>query len=563
LEVRRFLRKKRRNMPQKFAQAPSDLYEWQTHFLPKSFLKVARRTDDTVNMDDTALIPATTIEEIVGHRNKAIELYREAFEKIAIAEAAFKAANAEVREACGNVNMQDWVPYGGDRAAEVAAFYNAVKLPDVEQYQRVSRRLCDLRVWGSIIERTDLKRLMDKEAKDTLRSQMAYIPEEIGHNGELINGEEIAKGLPEVSVDTIAATLTGFAADAGTIFQRGISNGFAKLDRRFKSHDGFRVGSRIILTDAFDGWGSWHYGRHRDSLIDIERVFLVLDGKKATDKYTGVIDVITEGRRGGFGIRQSEHEGDYFKIRIFKNGNAHLWFSRDDLVLKVNKLLANYYGEVLGYGHDTEETEEEIFSNRALTPARRFGFFPTPPETVHKMLDGALYVHAGEPVLTILEPSAGTGNISSILAAEQESGAWERHEKRRYRHKVDVVEIQEDHFKGLETSGLYRRAFHRDFLRMEPEQTGLYDLIIMNPPFDMQRDIDHVTHAWKFLKPGGTLISIMSAGTEFRENKKAKAFRAMLERHRARWTDLPAGTFSSVGTNVNTCYIRVQKPKEG
>ena len=44
-------------------------------------------------------------------------------------------------------------------------------------------------------------------------------------------------------------------------------------------------------------------------------------------------------------------------------------------------------------------------------------------------------------------------------------------------------------------------------------------------PFDLERDIDHVTHALKFLKSDGYLTAIMSAGTEFRETKKAKAFR--------------------------------------
>lgn len=56
-------------------------------------------------------------------------------------------------------------------------------------------------------------------------------------------------------------------ADSGTIFKRGIANCFVNLDRRFRSHDGWKIGSRVILSNAFNEWGSWNYHRnHRDTL---------------------------------------------------------------------------------------------------------------------------------------------------------------------------------------------------------------------------------------------------------------------------------------------------------
>ena len=79
----------------------------------------------------------------------------------------------------------------------------------------------------------------------------------------------------------------------------------------------------------------------------------------------------------------------------------------------------------------------------------------------------------------------------------------------------------------------------------------------MNPPFDRERDIDHVMHALKFLKPDGFLISIMSAGTEFRETRKSVAFRTLMQKMNARWRDLPPSSFSTVGTNINTIVLSV------
>jgi hypothetical protein len=77
----------------------------------------------------------------------------------------------------------------------------------------------------------------------------------------------------------------------------------------------------------------------------------------------------------------------------------------------------------------------------------------------------------------------------------------------------------------------------------------------MNPPFDDERDIDHVTHALKFIKPDGWLLAIMSAGVEFRETRKATAFRKLIETRKGWMVDLPAGSFASVGTYVNTVLV--------
>jgi hypothetical protein len=59
----------------------------------------------------------------------------------------------------------------------------------------------------------------------------------------------------------------------------------------------------------------------------------------------------------------------------------------------------------------------------------------------------------------------------------------------------------------------------------------------------------------KFLKPDGYLLAIMSAGTEFRGSRKAKAFRALMATKNAHIQDLPAGSFASVGTYVNTVMV--------
>jgi predicted RNA methylase len=152
------------------------------------------------------------------------------------------------------------------------------------------------------------------------------------------------------------------------------------------------------------------------------------------------------------------------------------------------------------------------------------------------------------PRLTILEPSAGKGDLASPLTAAG--------------HKVTCVEIQAALAAELDQQG-HARVVRGDFFDMTPADLGQFDRVVMNPPFDAQRDIDHVNHAVQLLAPGGVLVAIMSAGVEFRENRKAVVFREMIAGLRGRIIDLPPGSFRASGTLVNTVLVtlRAAEPK--
>jgi len=504
-----------------------------------------------------ALVPRATIDDVVRFRNQTIALYEDAFEKIEAAHDALQAAREMASRCHPGVTS-----YNYDKAEELKEFERAVQLPRKERYLRTARRLTDINAWSWIIQRTDLERLMDREAKDKLREQMRFIPERAGRDGELINQAEIESGLPELTVENVLATLERFAGDAGMIFRRGIANAFSALDRRFRSHDGFKIGSRVILTYAFNDWGSLQYGRTRDTLIDIERVFSVLDGKSEAS-FQSALTAVEDSRRGMSGPRQSEAETPYFRIKGYKNGNAHLWFTRDDLVEKVNKLLAEHYGEVIG---DGMQAEDDPLQNIKTTPAKRYGFYPTPEDAAARLLDGVPLLRSkSDPALRVLEPSAGTGNLARRVARQSTASVSERYRNEyRFDPRVDCVEIQPHLASALEAEGIYNRVFCRDFLSLLPETTGAYDLVVMNPPFERERDIDHVVHALSFLKPDGLLVAIMSAGTEFRETKKASAFRGLvIDKLKGSFRDLPPGSFAEVGTYVNTVILKVRKDGKG
>lgn len=481
---------------------------------------------DSAPSGSTDVIPRSTIESIVTLRDVALEKFDRAHDALSTASVAIREAHAAAKAAA----PEQVTSYTFSSDRERKSFLYKLEVADQDKYRAAARRLTDIAVWSHIIQMTELETVMDKEEKDKLRSELHEDP-------------------PEVTVDNVYATLQRFVADADTIWRRGLASCFSKLDRRFRSHTGWKIGSRVIIDRAFDDWGHWsHYRNHRDTIMDVERVFYILDGLEPPLNYSSIIAKIDHERSGGWGVRQSVIESEYFKVCIYKNGNAHLWFQRDDLVEKANKVLAEYYGEVLADG--TDEGEEADLFTPKTTVAKNFGHFPTPPEAAAEVINSASIPcredyatgYRGEiDVCDVLEPSAGGGNLARLAA---EKG-----------HVVDCVEIQPHLAQQLEASGLYRSVWHGDFLMRPP--APVYDRVIMNPPFDLERDIDHVMHALRFVKPDGLLVAIMSAGTEWRETKKARAFRDRMESMRARWRDLPPGSFSSVGTNVNTVIVRV------
>lgn len=217
------------------------------------------------------------------------------------------------------------------------------------------------------------------------------------------------------------------------------------------------------------------------------------------------------------------------------------------LYVKVNKALEAMGGKwsrKVG-GHvfalDPRFCVEGLLDNGYIEVVRD-GFFETPPAVID-VLFSILAPAAG---LAYLEPSAGLGVIADAVA--NYTGE---------KDKITCVEINENRCGALRSKG-YGKVICGDFMDVRPDDLPRFDRIYMNPPFELQQDIDHVLHALSFMKPSGALISVMSAGAKFNGNKKAVAFRDMLDSHpHAYLFDLPEGSFKDSGTMVNTVVLFV------
>jgi SAM-dependent methyltransferase len=94
------------------------------------------------------------------------------------------------------------------------------------------------------------------------------------------------------------------------------------------------------------------------------------------------------------------------------------------------------------------------------------------------------------------------------------------------------------------------RLIQADFLECNADRLGLFDSIVMNPPFKMGRDIKHIKHARTLLAPGGRLVAICANGP--RQNEQLRPLADS-------WEVLPAGSFKESYTNVSAAIMVIDR----
>ena len=185
------------------------------------------------------------------------------------------------------------------------------------------------------------------------------------------------------------------------------------------------------------------------------------------------------------------------------------------------------------------EVLDQIRQGRALNGKKTSQSFFTPEDEAYAVVSDAGPLEGRR----MLEPSAGDGALADIARA---AGA-----------KVVVVENHRPNALVLKEKGY--DVIEEDFLSLSPDDLGLFDAIVANPPFSNNQDIEHVTHMLKFLKPGGILSVITSTRWMTGAQKAHREFRALMDIMGATWVEIDAGAFKSSGTMVPTLRIRLQK----
>ena len=152
---------------------------------------------------------------------------------------------------------------------------------------------------------------------------------------------------------------------------------------------------------------------------------------------------------------------------------------------------------------------ENVESSRAQAT-----FYPTPEALADKLLEGINWYF----VQSVLEPSAGKGDLAMVAAKRITRDRWYPSENERIKScDIDCIEIDPVLRQTLTGQGF--RVVHDNFLTFETQKR--YDLIIMNPPFD--QGARHLMKALELMERGGMIRCILNAETirnPFSETRK-------------------------------------------
>jgi len=338
---------------------------------------------------------------------------------------------------------------------------------------------------------------------------------------------------PPFTVENIREQFGELVSDPWGSVLRGLAEVFSGLDPVFRSHEKMKIGvkglpKRVIL-DSVAGYGSWGRDRLRDilnalaayqgkPLVEYPEMEALLNGQGLLDSWTAPKDShrpeTTFPARGVW-------------LKRFANGNGHLYFSPEALA-DINRALAEYYGDVLP---DCPDDDERPTKQRASTAVSKdLQYYPTPVAVVDRVLADLRYRMPGQRVL---EPSCGCGRFMDALRA---AGA-------------DVIGCEVDPVRAAMCEAKGHRVMRMNFLETVP--TGDFDHVVMNPPFYGRHYAKHVRHALRFLKPGGRLTAILPASARYDHGE--------LDDLRPHWCDLPVGSFSESGTNINTTVATIRR----
>ena len=326
--------------------------------------------------------------------------------------------------------------------------------------------------------------------------------------------EQMFASPPPFTIDNIRDQFGAYVMDPWGCILRGLAEVFSQLDPAFESHDKMRIGvkglPKRVIMGGVGSYGSWG----RDRLHNLLNALAAYQSKPLPS-YAEIGAILEDGDA------LKEERGVWLKR--FSNGNGHLFFTPETLA-DINRALAEYYGDVLA-----DCPEERPAKQRTGTDVSKdLQYYPTPAAVVRSVMSDLIV--QGE---RILEPSCGCGRFMDALRT---AGA-------------QVIGCEYDAGRAAICEGKGHRVIRANFLETVP--TADFDQVVMNPPFAGRHYAKHVRHALKFLKPGGKLTAILPI--------TARHDHGELDDLNPRWSDLPVGSFSESGTNINTTVATIRK----
>lgn len=273
------------------------------------------QTEAEVLTDHSELICSTSIERIVTGRDTALKQIEQLIQQLD----SISRLTSEI----GGGTAQDWAMKVGHR-------YDSWMTENTDKALPAITRNIDRSIWRDLMLKSGMMALMDAQARDQWHKNL--------EEGDL----------PAISEANILSTFEQLHRNKMDVFERGIINVFKGLSWDYKTNSPCSFGKKIIVNNLVThnrcGF-SLNWGWRRDQLADLERMLFLLDGKPIPDNRGDVTTRLMEHIRDN--LSKDVYEDDFFSIRYFQKGTAHITFKRYDLTEKMNDIVAKHYPRTL------------------------------------------------------------------------------------------------------------------------------------------------------------------------------------------------------------------------
>jgi len=271
--------------------------------------------DPDVITGHTEIISSTSIERIVTGRNAALLQIEELIQQLADI--------STLTSSIGGKTARDWAMRQDFRCG-------CWLMENVKAAMSTITCNLDRSIWRDQMQKSGMISLMDAQARKQWDNNL--------------EGDDI----PEISEANILSTFEQLHNSKADVFERGIINVFKGLSWDYKTNSPCCFGKKIIVNNLVD-YNRWGFrlngGWRRDQLADLERMMNLLDGKAIPENRHDVT------ARLGEHISQQRtsniFEDEYFSIRYFQKGSAHITFKRPDLIERMNDIIAKHHPGML------------------------------------------------------------------------------------------------------------------------------------------------------------------------------------------------------------------------
>ncbi|HHQ6575760.1 TPA: DUF4942 domain-containing protein [Serratia fonticola] len=266
--------------------------------------------------DHTEVICSTSIERIVTGRNAALVQIEALIHQIADISV--------ITSSIGGGIARDWAMKQDFRCG-------CWLMEKAETAMPVITRNLDRDIWRDLMKKSGMLSVMDAQARDQWHRNL--------------EGDNI----PAISEANILSTFEQLHQSKDEVFERGVINVFKGLSWHYKTNSPCHFGKKIIVTNlvSYNQWGfTLNHSYRRDQLADLERMLHLLDGKPLPDNRGDVTARLYEHISANRQMTQV-YEDEYFSIKYFMKGSAHLTFKKPALMDKMNDIIAKHYPGVL------------------------------------------------------------------------------------------------------------------------------------------------------------------------------------------------------------------------